>query len=608
MKTEPQIKTEMQLPGDMTIQKLKARFDYSRQAYRRAFRKAHILDAADRGRFWEALNTKFPKYQILPYTNHVAYVKCNILASIYTVGKNATVIPTSDNDRDAVETINGFLDYYWNHQNVGMYQLQAGERAALTNLGITKVGYNADKKELEFLNIDPLKFMRDPSACDYEHAGYCMTWDSYHESVIRENALYKDEFEKYLKLREYKKNATNNYVDTYEHLDKFEPETKNQPGYYTIVVHYYKYDDNKIAEVHTINNEYVLYKKDEIKPAHFPFALLYCNLPARDLIGTSEPAKIFQNSVAINIMNSMYYTAEYKNQRPPRFINGQSGLNVPVFTKHSNDADKVFVVNGDASKAVHYHQFPTPSAAMPQMNNSLSNDISSVSGVDGHYTGRDTGSILTTGGIEGMLSQATLIDAPRIMLYEDYTKQLTNLVLGNLLEFGGKRTYLVKGQGGPGIKPGSQFFAKEINFPKYDKKAVYAFEIAISTVLPKNKQRQAEVATQIMEKQLQYQQAGQKVDWITPEEWLRYQDIPFREEMLERMGLQRYSNMVEDVTEAIVGFADLTQSGVDPQDAISMMAQNLVNKGQPDRQTYGEMMPENSEASLPADVLTNQMF
>lgn len=604
MKTD---KKEDVLPGGMTLEQLDKRFDYCRTQYRRAFKKARILDAADRGRFWEALNTKFPKYQILPYTNHVAYVKCNILASIYTVGKNATVIPTSDDDRDAVEAINGFLDYYWNHENIGMYQLEAGERAALLNLGITQVGYDAAAKEVTFTNVDPMKFMRDPSAVDFKHAGYCMQWDSYHKSVIEDNPLYRDSFQKWLRQKEIK-NKTDGFNDTFQHLDKFDWDAKKQPDYYTIVIHYYKYDDGKVAEVHTIDNEYVLYKKDDIKPSKFPFALLHCNLPARDLLGTSEPAKIFQNSLAINIMNSMYYTSEYKNQRPPRFINGNSGLNVPVFTKHSNDADKVFVVQGDATKAVHYHQFPTPTAIMPQMNNTLTNDISSVTGVDGHYTGRDTGSILTTGGIEGMLSQATLIDAPRIMLYENYTKDLTDLVLGNLLEYGGKRTYLVKGNGGPGTKPGEQFFAKEVNFPKYDKKAVYSYEIAISTVLPKNKQRQAEIATQIMEKQLQYQQAGQKVDWITPEEWLRYQDIPFREEMLERMGIQRYSNMVEDVTEAIVGFADLTKSGVDPQDAISMVSQNLVNKGQPDRQTYGEMMPAQSEASLPADVLTNQML
>lgn len=610
MITQTKPKKEEQLPGGMTIEKLKTRFDYSRVQYRKAFRKARILDAADRGRFWEALNTKFPKYQILPYTNHISYIKCNILASIYTVGKNATVIPTSEEDKDAVEPINQFLDYFWNHERVGFYQLQAGERAALLNLGITQVGYDSNKKKLVFNNVDPLKFMRDPSACDFEHAGYCMLWDSYHESVIKENPLYADAFKKYLQTKEYDEfgNAVDNYVDTKEHLDKFERDTKHQPGYYTIIVHYYKYDDGKVAEVHTINNECVLYKKDDIRPARFPFALLYCNLPARDLLGTSEPAKIFQNSVAINIMNSMYYTSEYKNQRPPRFINGNSGLNVPVFTKHSNDADKVFVVNGDASKAVHYHQFPTPSASMPQMNNLLANDISNVTGVDGHYTGRDTGSILTTGGIEGMLSQATLIDAPRIMLYEEYTKDLTALVLGNLIEFGGERDYLVKAQGGPGTKPGSEYVVRTVDFPKYNKNAMFDYEIAISTVLPKNKQRQAEVATQIMEKQLQYQQAGQKVDWITPEEWLRYQDIPFREEMLERMGLQRYSNMVEDVTEAIVGFADLTQAGVDPQDAISMMAQNLVNKGQPDRQTYGDMMPQQSEAALPPDVLTNQMI
>ena len=58
---------------------------------------------------------------------------------------------------------------------------------------------------------------------------------------------------------------------------------------------------------------------------------------------------------------------------------------------------------------------------------------------------------------------------------------------------------------------------------------------------------------------MQYQQAGQSVDLITTEEWLQLQDLPFKELMLERMGLQRLDNATEDVSQVLFQYADLIQ-------------------------------------------------
>ena len=119
-------------------------------------------------------------------------------------------------------------------------------------------------------------------------------------------------------------------------------------------------------------------------------------------------------------MSSIILTSEFKNQRPPRFVNGQSGINIATFVKHGNDADRTFVVQGDASKAVSYQQFPQPTAQAVTSMQMMSNDIKQVSGVDDRYTGRDTGSMLTTGAVESSLDQVTMIDAPKVDNYERY--------------------------------------------------------------------------------------------------------------------------------------------------------------------------------------------
>lgn len=597
IKDTPPIKnTGAKLPEGVLLENLKNNFDICTVQYRKAFKRAKVLDATEKGYLWTAIEAKFPKYQILPHTNHVRYVKNNLLASIYTVGKAARVAPTSEADKEIVEHINTFLEHFWSIGNVGYYQMQAGERAALLNIGITQVGWDGSivsgdgdtfyKGAPVYKNINPLKFMRDPYATDLDHAGYCITWDQYHKSVILKNPNYKKEFETFLKTHNNGMNTTVPEVPT----DRVSGANSiSNKDYYRVIVHWVRVA-NKIHEIHTIDNTYVLFVKEDIQPSVFPFALCYCNIPGEDLIGTSEPAAIFANSLADNMLKSIILTAEYKNQRPPRFVNTQSGLNVKAFAKHGNDADRVFPVNGDASRAVHYQSYPNVSAAAFSILNTLSNDMQMVTGVDGHYTGRDTGSILTTGGIENMLDQASLIDAPKIMLYEEYAKRLTNLTLANFVIHGTERTYLVKDP------ETSKYSTQKIDFPQIDNHTIFNYEINISSQLPKTKQQVAQQATMLMEKQMQYRSAGLDVDLITPEEWLMFQDFPNREYMQRRMGIQRLSNEVEDVTETIFGFAELTKNGMEPQDAVNAMAQYKINKRNP--QEDAPLMPGVAEAPL----------
>jgi hypothetical protein len=84
-----------------------------------------------------------------------------------------------------------------------------------------------------------------------------------------------------------------------------------------------------------------------------------------------------------------------------------------------------------------------------------------------------------------------------------------------------------------------------------------------------------------MEKQMQYSQSGQKVEWITPEEWLMFQDLPNKEYMLERMGIQRNSDYVDKVSQVIFQYAELTQNGMPPEQALVATANTLQQSETP---------------------------
>lgn len=553
--------------------------------YSKAHRRARRLDALDRGRLWEELRANMPSYQLLPQTNHVSYIKSNVLCNVYTVGKQATLMYTSEKDKDYISQLNVALEHIWDSRNVSKYQFMAGERAALLNLGVTQVGWdssiisgeagsdNFEKGQVVLKNIDPLKYYRDPYADSIGNAQFVVTWDEYHESILEQH--YKQAFKKF---KSDKNNHTGNWAASeVQYLtDKVSSTACGKEGYHRIYFWFIR-EGKKIHEIHVIDGRTVLFYRDAIKPNMMPFAELYCNLPAGDLIGTSEPAKIADNSIVYNIMSSIYATSEYKNQRPPRFINQASGININAFVKHGNDADKTFVVNGDARQAVHYQQYPSPSPVGMQTMQQLQNDMQLVTGIDGRYTGRDTGSVITTGGVDSMLDQVSIIDAAKITLYEDYAKTLSELIIRNyIVNSGISRKYLVKD-----ANHIDTYNMVEVPFGKIPDDLLISYNVNISSELPKNKARFAATADAMMEKQMQYQGAGIDVDLITPQEWLMFQDIPHKEYFTERMGLQRSNNWNSLVAQIVTQYSALMDEGVNSANAMTMVADTMKQQSAP---------------------------
>jgi hypothetical protein len=211
-------------------------------------------------------------------------------------------------------------------------------------------------------------------------------------------------------------------------------------------------------------------------------------------------------------------------------------------------------------------------------------DSQRVSGVDGRYTGRDTGSIITTGGTERMLDQVTMIDQPKINMYNEYAKRMTKLVLLNLIEYGEKRQYFIKDKAG-------KYSTVEVAFDDIDIDTVFGYEMDISSILPKNKQRIEQQAMVLLEKQAQYKSAGMEVEWITPEEALMMMNLPYAEMMLERMGIERHENFIETVSQIVYQYGTLTQNGMSPEEALYATANTLQQAKTPMEQGQAPAVP-----------------
>lgn len=571
------------LPEGVSLQSIKDRIKETDTKYTKVLQRMRVLDGADRGKLWDVVEAKMPKYQLTPDSNWVNYIKENLVASIYTTGRYANLIPKSEDDKKFVIEFNSALETVWENIRADYYQFLAGERAALLNIGITMVGWKKNtiggtknhwyQGDIMLKNIDPMKFRRDPYADVFDNAEYCYYYDDYSMSIIRSKELYAkriQEIEKQIgKLKD-----QGVISDTVPAATDRQKTNTAQTNYHKVTYYYTMYtcsdkDDKegyKIAEVHLLDDQYVLYCNKDLKPKMFPFAILYCNEPAGDIVGASEPAKQFKSNFVYNLLNSIYATHAYKAQRPPRFVNQATGINLRQFAKYGNDADKTFIVNGDATKAVHYAQFPALPPELLQVKQDLGRDIKDCSGVDEMYAGKNTGSIQTTGGMDTLTEITAQRDNQKILQFEMYTKRLTELVVNHLITFGDKRTYTVSDPITQQIK------TVELDFPKVDDDIRFRYELDIEMYLPRNRARLSSVANMLLEKQAQYKPDP---EIITVEEWLLMQDIPFKDMIFKRMGIQRNTRITEQVAQTLEMFATLVDGGVDPDVAVEQVANQL---------------------------------
>ena len=569
------------LPEGVKLSHIKEQIKNTDAQYTKVLERMRILDGTDRGKMWDVIKARFPRYQLTPDSNWVNYIKENLVASIYTTGRYAQLMPKSDEDISFVVEFNSALETIWDNIKAEYYQFLAGERAALLNIGITQVGWDKTliggtknhwyQGDIKFKNIDPMKFRRDPYADTFDNAEFCYYYDDYSLAVIKAKELYR------ARLAEIEKaigtlDNTNSLTEAITPATDRQNKSTTSSNYHRVTYFYTVYNDDsekegyKIAEIHLLDDEYVLYCNKDLKPRMLPFAILYCNEPAGDIVGTSEPAKQFQSNLAYNLLNSIYATHAYKAQRPPRFVNADSGINLRQFAKDGNDADKTFIVRGDATTAVHYAQFPQLPPELLQVKQDLGRDIKECSGIDEMYAGKNTGSIQTTGGMDTLMEATSQRDNQKLLLYEEYTKRLTELVVNNLVQFGDKRSYTVTDP----ITQKTKMVT--FDFPKIDDDIRFRYSLDIDTYLPRNKARLAMIANMLLEKQAQYKPDP---EIITVEEWLLMQDIPFKDMIFKRMGIQRNTRITEQVAQTLEMFATLVEGGVEPDLAVEQVANQL---------------------------------
>jgi hypothetical protein len=529
------------------------------------------------GDFWNQVKDKLPEHQILPDTNYLEYVEKSIVNSIYTGDYIANVLPRHYEDNDAALALNSFLTYQWDKFGMKSIFPKLGKNAILYNYAGVQVGWNADliggsshskeqgSVELKFL--PPEQIYLDPSVGNYMEGRALFVsrkvsiFDLMSEPNLKDGAkAYRDQLKEQGGNRYVPKPGENEAMGDI-HAEA-EPISEHSRSVHLIEA-FWKVDNAdgvRVDHLFIVDEDFVIHHKEDIYPNKFPVVILYGEEPDSDPYNIPMAKKIIPNIVALNILDSIEATHVYLTQNRTKLINVRSGINYRSFAKYGHMPHLAFQVNGDPNKVVRYVDVQEmPRIDMLKMR--LEQSIFLVTGVDMRYTGRDTGSVQTTGGMD--LQQQRVVsmsDNLRINALEVFVERLTSLVVDYYVEFGSK--YNV-----PRLKKGSNTAINEDNGIDFENIPENAFDytMAASPYLPKNLMRLSDAADQLMELQGQYQY---EPPLITHEEWLMWKDFPQKDLILQRMRQAQQQIEEEELIADLMSFAGLIDKGMTPEEAI----------------------------------------
>ena len=561
-----------------SIMKLFDHFSSSRLPYERMWK---LLDAYDSGEFWNQVAKVLPNYSIRPDTNWINWAKENYVNSLYVGTYRGDVFCREAKYEEYTLAINEFLEYIFNKLKINSLQAQAGERAALLNFGAIEFGWNSQiikgskdhrfTGEVEAKFIDNMSLFMDPSAKNYKLGQAMFIAEEISLAELFEEPLFRDRISYFIE----------NIQKNQEYVSSNLSEREYGKGYYgtrsrtnkdntlRLLTCYYKYIDKehkqyRLDKIWILEDGFVLNIKKDLKPKEFPVKVLYSNRPIKDPYGIPKTKLILNNVLTINLLDSIDATLVYKALERAKIVSRKAGLNENVFARDGDKPNKLFVVDGDPNNVVRYVDLPDLPNDRHLLKQRLELGIMRVTGIDDVYTGTDTNSIQTTGGMDLLNQRVTLRDNSRITLLQEFILDITEYILLLYLNNGSNREF-------PRFNNRQEFEGyKEINFEDMRKSEFeFDFTCDITPNLPNNVQRRAETSNILMEKQMQYNFNPQL---ISPEEWVASQDFPQKYKILQRLRQERMRNDIEDIESELINYSGLVQKGVRPDAAVKMLA------------------------------------
>lgn len=605
------------------LQKYFQRFRKARDAVSKKQDTWTELDTFDRGEQWEG--APIPPWVPKPVTNYVRYVRTLKRANLASSIPKPNFTPLIPTYKDLVfDRLTPAFEHVWNTEKIPRLVRRVIDRAVLQGTAIAYV-YDDDtyvggeyygqgnfknalfQGKICVRRFPNANFFPDPDAYRITDCKYVETTELLRLSNVKNMKAFQDYAGD--KLAKVKINAPaqdDGGDGTIFNRDN-KPNQSNPAiqgdEMVTLHTHWERYlnDDNqwRLDVTYYLREamDFELLRLEDVKPAVYPFAVLYDEEEENDFWGRSQIMDFWENQKIINKVDQTASIIATLNQNPQKVVAKESGINAQELARTGTLPGKVWVSNTDPTKSVHTIQPPEIPKSLFDMKDRLVADVKEMVGVNEAYTGQSVGSLTTSTGVNSLIERATIRDKDKMMQIDEFVEQLSTVIMQMIIhKWKDKRPVVSVGpDGDPSYTDFEPLTQDEIdNIDWIVKSDVYARA-------PMTQSSRKQQADNLMQMQGQF---NFNPPLITPEEWARLQDFDFINEMMRRMKADRAqmeAEKAQNMAQAMVQVAQVIQQhmseGQPPQVAqqIAMQfAQQLV-----DQQKQAEMQGKSAPMAQP---------
>lgn len=538
------------------------------------WRLIHSLYA---GKFWDVFKSHIEDFTITPETNYFEYHVQAFMNSVYSGSFIGTLTAVKSGDEDAVGKLNAFLQYDWLNSGIKNKFLDIGRMGELYNFGPARVEAIDKSGKIVVKTLTQDEVYIDPQASTYRDGEAIFIERAINIDVLIKDKDFGDVVKKYDA-----ENGKNGYANKTlsNRLDQGGAQVNTKNRTVSLIEGFIRNAEGGVDQVYILDEKEIIYVLEDLELGCFPIEIYQPEKPEGHPYGSSKLTKIVNTVIALNLLDSLEATQPYRIVNRPRFVNVAGQIDMRAFADFGNTPGSMFPVNGNPREIVYYQDV----AVIPDLTNlklRLENTIRDITGVDQAYRGRMTNSVQTTGATQAFQARVSMLtDNSRITQLEEFTENLTRLMMKYYIAHAGDKEYIVPTYS----EHGTGKIVKEVKFNFLEmktKKIDFGFTIAASTLLPMNQANLFDAAKALYEMQGQYQF---KTPIVTEEDLVKFSDFPQKDLWLQRIAKAKLNDIKTDVEttfkNAFLIYQQLLQKGLDESQAAEQAIQMLVEEKQ----------------------------
>lgn len=543
------------------------------------------LDAFDRNQQWE-LQGNAPAWMPKPVTNFVHLVKYTKRAALAVDNPTGKLRAVSPSGMEQIDSLDRAFQFTWEKIKARKVVRENIETAKLLGTAIAHIYWDESKEgrrgktvlgdkgysyegEICIREIDPGTFFPDPSAFTIDDCRYIAVKERKTKEWIKSHPKFNQVDLSGMESNNDPSNRGEIYNRDYSlesegliDFISFYEKVPNESGGYTYNVTYLAGD----KMLHT----------QPLQPNRYPFEILYDYKQRQDFWAMSTCEFILDNQKIINKIESIIAMIGTLMQNPQKVVHSESGIDPKEVATYGNAPGHTFVSRMPAAQAITYVEAPQIPTVLFNMLENAKQNIREITGMNEAYMGQTVGSLQTSSGVNSLIDRSTMRDRDQMYDIELYIEGLSNLIIDFMVTYYDKpRMIRIMGEN-PNEYSFEPFTGTDFKDLEYD------MFIDVSSKAPITRMKMAQDAKEALNMQGQYAGAF-PTSVITPQEFVRSQDWPNKDEIIKRMDIEEMRNKEQELTNILNQSFDMLAQGASPQDvqqaAVEMLQQMESGKG-----------------------------